>query len=549
MGSAKAGRTRPKAAVATLAIVALVGCTPTVRAPESSPPSASPGSTPTRAASSPAPTVAPSRTPRTNPGISAAALGCEVRKEPRSTSAPPPLGQAAPIPQPRIDDPDAAAGRAIRQAIDALDKLGSYRFSTSVTGRNFFDISQATTFDFGMQAKLTQRGRLALDGILGSRIREPDGSAATSGGWQVLMGDGWAWGMDNVSGVLEPISLERFGPLLDLAPAPMLRRHVLPFAAGFRPVGDERHAGIATTHYRATQATAAEYATLAKLGGKLRADVWIAKAGGWLAGATITGTAPAPGNPKFTDILDLRVAVEHVDDPADVIKLPAAPVPDPIRPVGPEVHLRLSFRSEVPHGQRPDAKEIDQMGVTLRVRLDVYDRQVDVETLPDGRIVATICFTTEPEEDQRLAQMTGALTVVPLPPGPYGTAAHSGPTALPAPGERIDPSLEPIAPAGEAHTVSHVDPVTGRRGVAFRLDNKAGDVYREWAKAHADEYVALVFDGVVLGTQAVRDQVADGSFAFTGDYTRAEAERLRDQLRQPPLAYPLVLVDAIEVPV
>ena len=113
----------------------------------------------------------------------------------RATAVPlrPDPSDVPPPPQPSIADPDPAVGRAIGDAIARLDELGSYRFTSTVAGRSFLDLREPTTFDFGMQATVTQRDGQALQGLIGSRLREADGSAAvSSGGQAVLFGGGWA---------------------------------------------------------------------------------------------------------------------------------------------------------------------------------------------------------------------------------------------------------------------------------------------------------------------------------------------------------------------
>ena len=250
----------------------------------------------------PRPTPVVGRTPgtRPEPSLTAAQIGCAERKPPRVPLRPDP-SDVPPPPQPSIADPDPAVGRAIGDAIARLDELGSYRFTSTVAGRSFWDLREPTTFDFGMQATVTQRDGQALQGLIGSRLREADGSAAvSSGGQAVLFGGGWAWGASNISGVLEPVPLAQLGPFLEIAAGGTLRRHVLPFASGFRQLGRQQHAGIPTIHYRATAATRRAIAMVANFDAELTADVWIAVDGGWLAGAEIWGRSSRPTSGSWT---------------------------------------------------------------------------------------------------------------------------------------------------------------------------------------------------------------------------------------------------------
>ena len=108
----------------------------------------------------------------------------------------------------------------------------------------------------------------------------------------------------------------------------------------------------------------------------------------------------------------------------------------------------------------------------------------------------------------------GALTVVPLPAADYGTTTAPGGTALPAVGAPIDPALRPVAPAARLGlATNHVDPTTGRRGIAFKLANEETDAFLVYAAAHKyGEYVAVVLDGVVLATLAGRRDDGEGPF-------------------------------------
>ena len=138
---------------------------------------------------------------------------------------------------------------------------------------------------------------------------------------------------------------------------------------------------------------------------------------------------------------------------------------------------------------------------------------------------------------------------MPLPADRYGTDGSSGSEALPAPGDSIDPALPPIAPADRVNAAAHVDPTTGERGVAFMLGNQAGDVYPDVGH---DPCRRMGRDRPRWPSPRrpgpARHRVAEGRFAFTGDYTTVETERLRDFLQRPPMASPLRLVEDLEVP-
>ena len=206
---------------------------------------------------------------------------------------------------------------------------------------------------------------------------------------------------------------------------------------------------------------------------------------------------------EYDDAFLLAFDVSKANDPANLVQLPVLPVPDPVRPSHAPVDLRLEYQVLPAGGVHPTPQDLDAIGVAIRVRLDISRRPVKVDTLEPDRVGVTICGSTDPDADRRLILAHGALTVVPLPPNIYGTAASPGGTALPAAGTQIDPSLPPIAPPSRAGlTTAHVDPVTGRRGLAIHLSNEATDAFLAFASTHQGEYVSLVLAVTILGASA-----------------------------------------------
>ena len=458
-----------------------------------------------------------------------------------------------PAPSPTIDGGDAAARAAITSAAAELARLQSYQYSTDIVGRDLSTL-QGTTFDFFVRGTVDQSTDLAIDAILGSRLREGNGSGAvSSGGQQIKAGHGYVWGTDNVSGDLEPVRGTTTDAYVSLiSPGGAAARFVVPFAAGYRRVGSERHAGVATEHYRASATGRSAYAATMQFKGPLTADVWIATDGDYLVGARVTGKA-SHIDPTFKLEVDdgflLAVEITDANDPGNVVTLPAAPVPDPVRPTQAPVDLLLEYRIMPIDGRQvPTSAELNDIGVALRTRLDISNRPIKVEVV-GVKVVVTVCGTTDPDADRRLITSSGALTVVSLPKDRYGTATQPGPTALPAVGSPIDPTLAPIAPPARlGQTTAHVDPTTGRRGLAFRLNNEASKTLMDYAAGHPDEFVAVVLDGTVLATVPIDARTAKGNFVFTGDYTEAETRLLASYLYRDPILYELQPIEDVEIP-
>ena len=164
-------------------------------------------------------------------------------------------------------------------------------------------------------------------------------------------------------------------------------------------------------------------------------------------------------------------------------------------------------------------------------------------------MIVTVCATTHADADRKLITSPGELTVVPLPKDRYGTSTNPGPAALPSVASRIDPALASIAPPSRVGlTTAHVDPTTGKRGLAFRLGNQATDAFTAYAAKHPDEFVAVVSDGTVLATLPIDARAARGHFVFTGDYTESESRALARSLYQDPIPFELAPIEDVELP-
>ena len=524
---------------ATILIVGLLawGC-----AVQSTPSPASPSESPAAASRDAQSSALVQRSPRPSrspvsqaPSRAPVDLGCAD-----ITAARPVLRPAAslpPAPRPSIRGGNDRVAADVADAAKRLAGLSSYQFAVDIVGANPGSL-EPDSADFSFRGKLSRTNGLAIDAVAGMRMRELDNSAAISVGSQVLFGGGYVWTSDNTSGVLEPSPADAGAAISVLTPEGVAARAVVPFGAGYLRVGAERHGGIQTVRYRASDRGAAAYAAAFGTTARVTADLWIAAAGGYLAAVHIA----APG-------ALVQFEVTHPDDPANVVVLPVPPLPDPAGSSGPPVDLQVEYQVRSADGADPTDAELGDIAHDLRVRLDIGTRPVRVDVERRYRILVTVCHTTDPDGDRRLLLARGALTVVPLPRSEYGTTTAPGPTALPAAGDPIDPALQPLAPAsGLGITGAHVDPTTGRRGVAFRLSNQASAVFRAYATGHLGEFVAVVLDGTILAVLPIEGSTADGNFAFTGDYTEADTHRLARMLYLDPMEASLTEISHVEIP-
>jgi hypothetical protein len=480
-------------------------------------------------------------------------VGCDAIRS--RLTGPYPDPTIPPLPPVQIAGGDLATATAIQRAIDAIGGLHSYRYALDVLGRDLTNL-QSSGFYFSVHATVDRSNDFALDGILGSAIVETNGTGASVSSSQAIKaGKGFLWGTDNVSEVLEPSSDARAIATINLlTPEGAAARFVTPFAAGYRRIGPEQHGGIASQHYRASTKGLAAYASTLAFKGKLTADLWIATEGGYLLAARVTGKGShvEPSNGlTIDDGFTYAVDITHANDAANVVTLPATPVPDPIRLTVAPVDLMLTYRVQptTAGGAEPTAADLDAIGVALRTRLDVSRRPIKVDTNGANTVVVTICGSTAPDADRRLVTSHGDLNVVPLPRQQYGTVTAPGLSSLPSVGSQIDPALDPIAPPkGAGLTTAHVDPETGKRGLAFMLNNQASDAFRTYASAHRGEFVAIVLDGIVLATLPIDELTSRAHFVFTGDYTEAETRLMASYLYRDPILFDLRPIEDVEIP-
>jgi hypothetical protein len=501
-------------------------------------------------ASTPSARTAPARLQTMSPAPPGPAdVGCASMAEPRG---PRPVPTLAPLPRPAIVGSDPTSAVAVEKAVAGLADLRSFQFSVEADGLDVLNLLPST-LDVALRGTISHENGSAMDATGVTRMREPDGSGAVSAGFRIAAGNGYVWGNDNVSGVLEPSLDQSTQSVLSvLAPEGLAGRVITPFRGGYKRAGTQRFGGVATIRYTTTKAGADGYRSAFRFNGTIVADLWIASDTGLLVGAQITGTAshldPATGI-RIEDSLRVQIDITDPNGAGNVVELPVPPIPDPTRPTRAPVDLRLEYRIIPRNGKVATRSEVDGLTVTLRTRLDVSARRVKVDVVGANTIVVTICRTTTPDADRRLIPSRGALTVVPLPAAKFGSTNMPGPQSLPVVGGKIDEDLAPVAPAASLGlTRAHVDPTTGRRGLAFMLGNAAAGIFRTYAAAHRGEYVAIVLDGRVLAVLSIDDHVANGQFAFTGDYTEAESRLLASMLYRDPLPFELEETVQVEVP-
>src|SRR5262249_13728386 len=79
----------------------------------------------------------------------------------------------------------------------------------------------------------------------------------------------------------------------------------------------------------------------------------------------------------------------------------------------------------------------------------------------------------------------------------------------------------PIVTGSDLRSARAVPSRSGPRyNVAFNLNPKATEKFREWTKANSGNYLAIVLDEVVISALVVRGEIPDGYVTIDGNFTK-----------------------------
>lgn len=275
-------------------------------APTSSPrlPSPTPSTTPQRAAPSPGATGAPP-SPDSSTDFCAGneTRICEVRR----------------IPEPiAVDGADPTVVADVTRAAERLAGLTSYRFELAVTGGRYTSLVRDEYSDFEVRGELTRdpkvslaaeftTGHPAIFGEEAERATVPLGFIDEV--WETLVADG----------VYEARPMTRDHLVWIWLPDGVVARRIVPFAAAFARAGEVDRDGVAAVRYRLTDAGARALADAMLVDGTWSGELWIAKRGGYLLGASIRCEV-RPDSPAWLRGFELRLAITDVNDPGITIE-------------------------------------------------------------------------------------------------------------------------------------------------------------------------------------------------------------------------------------
>lgn len=72
---------------------------------------------------------------------------------------------------------------------------------------------------------------------------------------------------------------------------------------------------------------------------------------------------------------------------------------------------------------------------------------------------------------------------------------------------------------------------SGSFNLSVRLDESGGAVFKKFTQAHINQKLAIVVDGTIIAAPVIRDAIG-GEFVITGKFSREEAEKLANAIRE-----------------
>jgi protein-export membrane protein SecD len=246
--------------------------------------------------------------------------------------------------------------------------------------------------------------------------------------------------------------------------------------------------------------------------------------------------------------------------------------------------IQILLQADLPEGQVPDATSMTEVRRIIGDRVDALGNVNPViQQRGTDRIIVEIPGAFDPDEATSRIQQTALLEFVELPTFiPEGTpirtdyrenlaaggeagivsgtptitpttaATPTGePTETPteAAGGTAEPTLEPTPEGPVYHTVmtgsvlqSAVpasDPNTGQIVISFILKPEGKAVFAEYTTNHVGGVLGIVLDGRIISAPSINQPITEGQGEISGSFTRAEAERLAQQLQYGALPVPL----------
>jgi preprotein translocase subunit SecD len=228
--------------------------------------------------------------------------------------------------------------------------------------------------------------------------------------------------------------------------------------------------------------------------------------------------------------------------------------------------LQTLLEADLPPERVVTAEEINNAKNILENRANALGvSEVVMQVAGDRRIVAEFPGISNPEEVVAALKQTALLEFVDMGTLPvqegttietdFGLASEEpGPQdATATPSTEVAPSIPDEASAQVYHTVLtgasledaqvSLDSI-GNYQIAFVLTPDAADLFAQYTRTHANQYLGIVLDKRVISAPIIRTEIPDGQGVIQGNFTSETANALAIQLRSGALPIPIKVVES-----
>jgi preprotein translocase subunit SecD len=180
---------------------------------------------------------------------------------------------------------------------------------------------------------------------------------------------------------------------------------------------------------------------------------------------------------------------------------------------------------------------------------------VDMTSLTPQQAAALVGTKVKTDYTAAGSQPSSTPTATLVTPGAAQQTPEIGITPSAEPTTTITSTL-PVQSGPTFHTVmtganlKSVQSTTNSIGapiVAFQLNSDGTKIFGDFTKAHIGQILGIALDKVVISAPSINNAITSGSGTITGNFTRAEADKLTVQLQSGSLPVPLKVITSSTV--
>jgi preprotein translocase subunit SecD len=180
---------------------------------------------------------------------------------------------------------------------------------------------------------------------------------------------------------------------------------------------------------------------------------------------------------------------------------------------------------------------------------------VDMTSLTSQQAQALVGTRIKTDYTAAGSQPSSNPTMTPITPAAPAQTPEIGVTPSATPTTTITSTI-PVQSGPTFHTVmtgaalKSIQSTTNSIGapiVAFQLNSEGTKIFGDFTKTHISQILGIALDKEVISTPAINNAITSGSGTITGNFTRAEADKLTVQLQSGSLPVPLKVITSSTV--